>query len=806
MINDSLGPHRWHSDLESTESRELAGGRRTAGWLTAAGVGLAVVANALALSDFRLPFLGPAIGFGFLIVMPACLLYMTRLWEGASGAERLGYSIAGILLVLMVGGLALNSLLPLVGVKRSLGTVPVVLLADAMNLALYVCQRIFPAASPPRMRPRTSRMQRRGLGPEESRLLAVSGLCVILGVLGANRLNNGAGNLVSLVALAGMVLALVLLLCWQPRVRDATTGVTIYMVSLGLLLMTSLRGWSVTGHDIQSEYRVFQLTEAHAHWSMAYFHSAYYGCLSITILPTEISQIVHVDNPYVYKVFFQMLFALCPVLVYSFARRYFSGRISSLAVLYFIGIPTFFTDMPFINRQEIAFLFVACAVLAVTNRQWSLSRRQLTFCAMSVGVEVSHYTSMYFFMCAILVAWLALLPGGLKLRLARGARHRTASAAGYWRSRTRTVGLGSVFVLLCVAFVWGDLVTHQSGTVLTDAKSAVVGLLNSTGTRSGDVSIIPFFGHHTLSLQTVLSDYRQNSFRQRALSPPSTYLAPSVVDRYSTPLANGLPSMPLTVAGKLLSHIGVSASEVNSVIRNGAAKDELLFALVGFAAVVLDRRLRRYVGREAFFIGLGCMAMLAALIVGPNLSVFYGVLRGFQEALIVIAPALVAGSLTAFSPFGRIWSLRIATVVCVGIFISTCGLLPEVLGGYPASLNLNNSGQYYNIYYMQPQEDAAVRWLESEPGVLSDGVQASAASSRFAFTARSKVTGSQTITEIYPSLVRRDSWVVVGYSTVHEDQSTIFYDGDLVTYKYPMAILNDNKNLVYNNGGTYIYK
>ena len=73
----------------------------------------------------------------------------------------------------------------------------------------------------------------------------------------------------------------------------------------------------MTGHDIQQEYLVFQLTEFHGHWSMAYFNDPYNACLSITILPTELSRIIQVDSPYIFKLFFQMIFALCPVMAYG---------------------------------------------------------------------------------------------------------------------------------------------------------------------------------------------------------------------------------------------------------------------------------------------------------------------------------------------------------------------------------------------------------------------------------------------------------------------------------------------------------
>jgi uncharacterized membrane protein len=225
--------------------------------------------------------------------------------------------------------------------------------------------------------------------------------------------------------------------------------------------------------------------------------------------------------------------------------------------------------------------------------------------------------------------------------------------------------------------------------------------------------------------------------------------------------------------------------------------------LITFLAM---RRLRRHVGREVFCLCIGSIVMVAIITILPNLSVDYGVLRAFQEALILIAPVLVAGSLTIFSPLGQIWALRTSAAVCIGIFVSTTGLLPQILGGYPAQLGLNNNGSYYEIYYMHPQEVAAVSWLAYQPDVLADGVQASFDPDRFAFTAQSDVTGSENVTDIYPPLVLQSSWVIVGYSTVHTGRATASYDGDLITYVYPIKFLRYSKNLVYNNGGADIYK
>jgi uncharacterized membrane protein len=766
-----------------------------------ASAGLLVSANVLAMSGVRLPFLGPAIGFWFLIINPVYLLYTTSVWRGPSVAERLGYSLAAALLLLMLAGLGANTFLPLLGAQRPLDPVPVALVGDALTASLYVFRQRHPAKP-------AWRAGLTAIGPEESRLLIASGLCVACAVLGANRLNNGAGDQLSLVALAGAAVTFLLLVHWQPQVRDAVTSITLYLISLALLLMTSLRGWYVTGHDIQGEYQVFQLTAAHGRWNIAYLQGAYNACLSITILPTELAQVTRVDDPYVFKVFFQVIFAVCPLLIYAIARRYWSAPIAILAVAYFVGFPTFFTDMPFLNRQEIAFIFVCMAMLAVTNSRWTRRRRQLTFFVAALGVELSHYSTMYFLLGILLAAWAA----HRAIRLIPRRWRRPAEGGGPtmtpWGAMARTVGFGSVLVVVAIAFAWGELATQTAGAVVTDAASAISAIGGSSGARAGDASY-SLLGGHVISPQAALNDYRKETLTQRAGPsspwPRSAYPPASVVARYPTPVVNQ-PSLPLTAAGGFLSDFGIPVAGLNGAIRAAAAKGEQLFIGLGLILFIVIPRLRRCVGREFFCLCLGSMAMVAVITILPNLSVDYGILRAFQEALILLGPVLVAGSIAAFSPLGRVRALKTSAAVCLGIFVSTTGLLPQVLGGYPAQLSLNNSGQYYDVYYMHPQEVAAVNWLAGKPGVLPDGIQAENFTDRFMFNAPSDVTGAQVISDIYPTLVSRSSWLILSYSNVRTGQATTDYDGDLLTYQYPMGFLRDTKNLVYNNDGAEIFK
>ena len=82
-------------------------------WLAAAGTAtLVIAANVLALTGFRVLYIAPALGFWFLLVLPAYLLYTTSTWGRLPGPERVGYSVTAVILLLMLGGLTMNTVLP----------------------------------------------------------------------------------------------------------------------------------------------------------------------------------------------------------------------------------------------------------------------------------------------------------------------------------------------------------------------------------------------------------------------------------------------------------------------------------------------------------------------------------------------------------------------------------------------------------------------------------------------------------------------------------------------------------------------
>jgi uncharacterized membrane protein len=758
---------------------------------------LALAVNVMVFANVHLPIARPVLGFWFLVVLPAYLLYTSSAWRRCGLQERLGYSVGSVLLVLMAAGLVINEVLPLAGVRRPLDPGPIIIVSDLINLSLYVYRSRYPDT----IRPRINFAE---FSKQEFRLLVAAALTVVLAVFGANNLNNGASGNITLIALAIVALIGVFSVRWLRSTRESVMSAVIYLVSLGLLLTTSLRGWDITGHDVQQEYLVFQLTEVHGHWSMAYFQDAYNACLSITILPTELGQIINVDSPYIYKLFFQLLFALCPVLVYALARRYFNRGFSTLAVAYFVGFPTFFTDMPFLNRQEIALLFVAVGLLAATNPVWSFRRRQVSLGIAGLGAEVSHYSTMYVFVGTLAIALLFSYLGRLFIKPNRARPKLDPARLSARRSGRRWVptfkgalSVGLIIAFIGIVFAWGTIATKTTGAVVSTAEQAI---------SSGSISISAF-GSTGGSEAAVQAALLKDGLKARAGNAPGTFLPLSAVSKAATPIVDE-PLTPLTAIGRELNSFGLPVATLNSLARSLIAYSEELFLAIGLVRLfIAGRRQGRLVGGEFFWLPVGTTGMIVLITAVPSIAADYGVLRAFQQGLVFFGPVIAIGSMTVFEPIGKNRARIAGCAVCLGMFLYTSTLVPQILGNNLAELNLNNSGNYYNLYYTTPQDASAIAWLGAQPDVLNYPIQGSPDARRWEPTDPSSIGGERVIDE-YPTLVYQAGWVILGSTATKSGVSFSLEPttGAIIGYKYPTGLLNNYKNLVYTNGGTIIYK
>lgn len=740
------------------------------------------------------------------ICVPVVLVNAKVNWpESTKVHEALLYSLALVVVGLMMSGLALDAVLPMVGIARPLDRIPVVVTLSIVvtGLALWRRRRcrLFDGLAL-----HSQTVMYSGFGTRDRLMLIMGAVLVVGSVAGAIRLNNDAGGGVTTTMIVVAVVVIVCLFVWRRILNGVTIGTTIYLLSLALLLMTSLRGWFVSGHDIQLELRMFQMASSRGLWDIGLFRAPYNACLSITILPTIIERTTGIPEPYIFKVVAQLLYALCPVLAYLIARRFSSRAVALLGFVFFIAFPTYFVDMPFEIREETALFLMGVALLLITDGELTLKTRRIGFAVLAAGVIVSHYSTMYVLLGVLILARVLIGAGQLVLKVVQKphGRHAASPAGQAITPSSPVVNWPVILVLLTLTFLWVGVVTRTSGEVQKTYNLVSASL---TGEDNGSLrpdTLYSIFGGEKTDPQSVLDRYIADSQRLSEDGRRSGENYPlSDVERY--PLTAVPPELvPLTTLGKAVERRGFDIAAVNELFRNWSAKILQIFIAVGLVVVVL-RRARGFRPSAEFVAGaVANVTIVAIQVLVPYAAAQYGVFRTFAQALFWLAPFLAVGSIHTFGWLGRSMSIRVALGIAIAFFLLVTRIIWEPFGGYPAALHLSNSGVYYDTQYVDVQEESALSWLRSQlTSASSREVQAEVSTARYALGRQNYWDAND---DIIPMWIRQNTYVFLGSLTTRNGKAAFTYLGDRVLYRYPIGFLDDHKSLIYSSNGARVYR
>jgi uncharacterized membrane protein len=749
------------------------------------------------------------VGYLCLLFIPGLLTqFSIGLGSSLPFWHRLGQILGVSILELFIWTLLCNTLLPHLHIARPLDRHPMLIELSV----LYVGLAIWTYVKLGRFKYRLKWDQLFGTRNDLFIIIAPL-MLVILSIAGAISLNNGGTDLITLVMLIGCSLLIIYLLFNRDKIKENSFAWAIYLMSVSLLFMTSLRGWYVTGHDIQHEFQVFQLTKHAGLWAMAHQRDPYNACLSITILPTIFANTLHLNDPYVYKVLFQLIFGSVPVMIFLLMRRYLSKAKSLLAVVYFIAFPTFFTDMAFLNRQEIAFLFLSLMLLVIFDERIKLRKKQWLFICFGLGMILSHYSTTYsvllllfFMICARpIYNWIAP-------RLSSWKMFRNSSINVLDRTRKKIsiiITIPMVIMLIYFCFIWYGVITNTASGATNIIAQTIESVKNglNTDSRSSDVSY-SIFSPGAASPGQQLKEYVKDIVSPERAKFPDEFYPTSIIEQTKTNIVTE-PSLPVTGVGHTIAKLGVNISALNNLLKQTYAKLLQVFVALGLIYMLCKKKFNNSLEPEFFLLSLASIVFVLLQVILPDLSQAYGLLRAFQQSLMVLGLLLVVGTFALASGFrNRLILYALPSLIAIGFFLSSTGVISQILGGYQAQLFLNNSGQYYDVYYTHKQELAGIDWLNNITQETKYGVNTHALMQTDEFTSAKLAgyTSLPTVADVYPGVIQKDSYVFLGYTNVTKNQAGIFYNGDLITYTYPTKLLNQEKNLIYSNGGTEIYK
>ncbi|HYT41108.1 MAG TPA: hypothetical protein VEP90_02065, partial [Methylomirabilota bacterium] len=367
-------------------------------------LGFDLLANMLELTHVNFLYTTTLISFCTYILLPGFLISLILRIRKLSFWENLLFIVGLSIAFLEFGGLLLNILLPLFGVENPLAFQNIVFGFDIYILLLFIfAWRRTKQFVVQIQLPRRSNI--------EKAFYVLPVFFPVLATLGAIVLNNGGSNILTLILLGAIAVYSLLLVLFRDKIAVDLYPYAIFFIGIASLFTTSLRSWYISGHDIEIEFYVFQLTNTHHIWNMAFFQDTYNACLSITILPTILTNLLAIPDMYVYKVIFQILFATSPVLVFFIVRNYTTPVFAFLSAFLFMSFPTFFSDMPMLNRQEIGFIFFGLALYMMLERnrtqqfstksgilplsELSFSMRRILFIIFALSVIVSHYSTNF---------------------------------------------------------------------------------------------------------------------------------------------------------------------------------------------------------------------------------------------------------------------------------------------------------------------------------------------------------------------------------------------------------------------------
>ncbi len=751
------------------------------------------------------------LGFSFLLIVPGYLTIMCLRLKQVNPLAKVIMAVGVSLFELMLIGLLGNTILQWLGVKRPLDT-PFLLGEVSLLLAGLYCVVWWRAGSV------KFDIKNKLLALLPSRLdvffAAVPLLFVLLSVIGAVSQNNGGSNLSTVIALVAITVYSAALILKSRKLSDNTFMVALFLIALSLLFMTSLRGWFTTGHDIQREFGVFELAKNSGVWKIQSFRDPYNACLSITLLPTMFFNVLKSFDPYIYKVFFQIIFALTPPLLFIFTRKWASRPLSYTSVLYFVAFPTFFTDMPMLNRQEIALLFFALMLFTAFQDSVSMRVRRNLFLVFAAGLILSHYSTTY---SVVIILFISVVCRPILLRLARPLKDKQAflqSALKSFQSTSnelKRITFTSVVLIIVGSFLWTSVLTNtgnNTGRVIKETFIAALHSLKEDVPKSNETKY-NLLSYEPADLQKELGIYNNKIVEPARQRDSASYYPASDYKQESLTISTS-NILPLTTFGRFLKAHGIPVESVNTITRQGFAKILQLLILIGLLYVLFRRALLRSLDTEYMTLVVGCVLFVVLQVVLPVISVEYGLLRAFQQSLMLLSIFIVMGSIVVASlaPTKRL-KAYIPVIIALFFLVSSTGLITQTLGGYAAQLNLNNSGMYYDIYYLHRSEVVGIQWLDtlakthpaakiSLPDVQSDDYSF--------YKQQNTLFDVDPLSNIYPGLIRRDSYVYLGYSNVVKDQATVSYQGNTLTYNYPVKFLDDNKSLIYNNGGAKVYR
>jgi len=345
-----------------------------------------------------IPFVRQVLGFIFFAFVPGYLLLKVFKIEKQHLTETIVISGGLSLALLMLIGLLLNELGSLNIISQPLAFEPLFLFINPIVAVLCVIGYV-------------TNKNIKGLeikGLEKLWNFIPFLLLPVLSVIGVLVAFYFQSNIVSIFVIILIVIVFVLA-AFRSNLSKYYPLIVISIV-LALLLSSALMSRYTYGDDIQGEFKVFLNTQNISFWNPQNYltpqQSSDYSMLSITILPTVLSNLLNIDPTLVFKIVFPVIFSLVPLGLYELYQRQWSKKVAFVSVVFFAANYTYFTLLLTNAKQMIGELFYVILFLELLSSDANSYKSNLMILVLAIfGLVVSHYSMDFIFLIIIFFTW-----------------------------------------------------------------------------------------------------------------------------------------------------------------------------------------------------------------------------------------------------------------------------------------------------------------------------------------------------------------------------------------------------------------
>lgn len=746
----------------------------------------------LVLFDIQYFYLRAIFSFIFLTIVPGLLIMLMLKIRDVGFWEYLVYTVGLSIAFLMFGGLAINWTFPLLHITdKPLSLMPLLLGFD-------IILPIFGFIAYIRNKDISLEIKFPKLDWLNKVFFLTPVIFPVLSILGAITLNNGGQNYLTMIMLGGIAVYVFLVVLFRNKLNENVYPWSILLTSISLLLMYSLRSWHILGFDINQEFQVFQITKTHLEWSMGNFRDAYNACLSLTILPTIFSFFLHINDEYIFKLVFQIVFSFVPIMVFLLLKRYTNAIIAFLASFFFISQWQFMQEMPTLIRQEIALLFFTLSLLIIFNKNINSLLKNILFLIFGFSMIVSHYSTSYIALALFILTYFIILiyrkTVGKKY-FSKIYEKLNLKEKGDVEKRKYNLSGIIVFFLIVFSFLWYAQITNISNGLVAVTYNTVqnIGKIFTQEMKSQEVAAL--LGGTNIYTITDIQDYAYNTSLDYHTNR-------SYINYYSSEKYKGYEPEP--IYPKYLLATNPIVQETIYYFTAIIQKLVKIFIIVGIFYLLFTQFKKRKINIEYIIMVLGGVFLLGIILVVPYISMEYNFERLYQQTLIILSLPVVLGGLVLFK-FLKKESIKIIliTIILISYFLSYSGFTVQFIGG-ESQAQLNNFGDDFDKFYIHESEIKSLEYF-SKFYTPMDKIYLDRYSILKAHNF-SIINTKNMFKDLLPSAIDRNAYVYSSYANTIETRTFAYYGQKVMGYTFPKEFLNGNKNKIYSNGGSEIFK